>query len=97
MVTYIGLLNFTEKGIQNVKDTTRRAADAKEAAARFGVTMRDIYWTLGSHDMVCVLEARDEASLTAFNLATARLGNVRTQTLRAFNAAEMEEVLAKLP
>jgi uncharacterized protein with GYD domain len=59
--------------------------------------MRDIYWTLGAYDLVCVLEAKDEASLTAFNLALAQQGNVRTQSLRAFNAAEMDQVLAKLP
>jgi uncharacterized protein with GYD domain len=97
MVTYIGLLNFTEKGIQGIKTTTQRAAAAKEVASRFGVNMREIYWTLGQYDLVCVLEAADEASLTAFNLATAAQGNVRSQSLRAFNAAEMDKVLAKLP
>jgi uncharacterized protein with GYD domain len=97
MVTYIGLLNFTEKGIQGIKTTTQRAAAAKEVASRFGVNMREIYWTLGQYDLVCVLEAADEASLTAFNLAVAAQGNVRSQSLRAFNAAEMDKVLAKLP
>ena len=97
MVTYIGLLSFTEKGIQSVKDTTKRAAAAKEVARKFGVNMREIYWTLGEYDVVCVLEADNEESLTAFNLATAMQGNVRTQSLRAFSAAEMEKVLAKLP
>ena len=71
MITYVGLVNFTDKGIAAIKDTTKRAAAAKEVAGRFGVTMRDIYWTLGAYDLVCVLEAKDEASLTAFNLALA--------------------------
>jgi uncharacterized protein with GYD domain len=97
MVTYIGLMNFTDKGIQGVKDTTKRAAAAKEVAGRFGVTMREIYWTLGKYDLVCVLDAQDETSLTAFNLAIAAQGNVRSQSLRAFTAAEMDKVLAKLP
>jgi uncharacterized protein with GYD domain len=97
MTTYIGLVNFTDKGLAAIKDTTKRAAAAKEVAGRFGVTMRDIYWTLGAHDLVCVLEARDDTSITAFNLALRVQGNVRTQTLRAFDAAEMEQVLAKLP
>jgi len=97
MSTYIGLLNFTEKGIQSIKDSPKRAAAAKEMAGRFGVTMKDMYWTLGSHDIVCVLEAPDDESVSAFNLAIAGQGNVRSQTLRAFNAAELEKVLAKLP
>jgi len=97
MITYIGLLNFTEKGIQSIKETTKRAAAAKEAAKKFGVNMREIYWTMGEHDIVCVLEADNEAALTAFNLAVAMQGNVRSHSLRAFSASEMETVLAKLP
>ena len=97
MITYIGLLNFTEKGIQNIKQSTQRAAAAKEIGKSMGVNMKEIYWTMGSHDIVCVLEAQDEAALTAFNLAIAMQGNVRTQSLRAFTAAEMDAALKKLP
>ena len=97
MITYIGLLSFTEKGIQSIKQSTQRAAAAKEIGKRMGVNMKEIYWTLGSHDIVCVLEAQDEQALTAFNLAVAMQGNVRSQSLRAFTAAEMDAVLKKLP
>ena len=97
MFTYIGLLNFTDKGIQTIKDSPKRAAAAKEVAKKYGVNMREVYWTMGEHDLVCVLEADSEASLTAFNLAIAMQGNVRTKSLRAFTASEMETVLAKLP
>jgi len=97
MVTYIGLMNFTDKGLQSVKSTTQRAAAAKEVAGRYGVTMREIWWTLGNHDIVCVLDAADEQSLTAFELAIASQGNVRSQSLRAFSAAEMDKVLSRLP
>ena len=97
MVTYVGLMSFTEKGIQNIKGTTQRAAAAKEVAGRFGVNMREIFWTMGDVDMVCIVEAQDEKSLTAFNLAIASQGNVRTQSLRAWTAEEMEQSLAKMP
>lgn len=97
MNTYLSLLKFTEKGIQTVKQTTQRAAAAKEIGKRMGVNMRDIYWTLGEYDVVCVLEAADEAALTAFNLAVGGQGNVRSETLRAFSATEMDKILAKLP
>lgn len=97
MFTYISLLNFTDKGIQSIKDTTKRAAAAKEAGKKLGVNMREIYWTMGNHDVVCVLEADSEAALTAFNLAIAQQGNVRSQSLRAYTASEMETALAKLP
>ncbi|HSB25628.1 MAG TPA: GYD domain-containing protein [Burkholderiaceae bacterium] len=96
MITYIGLLSFTDKGLQSIKDTTKRAAAAKEAGKKHGVNLRDIFWTMGECDMVCVLEAEDEAALAAFNLATSLQGNVRTKSLRAFSAGEMDKILAKL-
>ncbi len=97
MLTYVALLSFTDKGIQAVKDTTKRAAAAKEAAAKFGVNMREIYWTMGETDMVCVLEGDDESALTAFSLAIAMQGNVRSRSMRAYSAAEMDKILSKLP
>ena len=96
MATYIVLTNFTDQGIRNVKDTTKRADAVTEAAKKFGVTIKQIYWTLGSHDMVAIFEAPDEASLTAFGLHIGTAGNVRTQKLRAFSRDEMTHTLSKL-
>jgi uncharacterized protein with GYD domain len=97
MITYVGLLSFTDKGIQHVKDTTKRAAAAKELAKKAGVNMREILWTTGDTDMICVLEADDETSLAAFSLASAMQGNVRSRSMRAYSAAEMDKILAKIP
>jgi uncharacterized protein with GYD domain len=96
MITYIGLLNFSDKGRQSIKDTTKRAAAAKETAKKHGVNLRDMFWTVGKYDAICVLEAEDEASLVAFNVATAQQGNVRSQSLRALTAAEFDKILAKV-
>jgi uncharacterized protein with GYD domain len=96
MFTYIGLLNFTDQGLHAVKDTTKRAVAAKETARKHGINMRDIFWTLGEYDLVCVLEAEDESALAAFNLGLAAQGNVRTRSLRAYTAGEMDKILAKL-
>ena len=97
MITYIGLLSFTDKGIQGVKDTTKRAVAAREVAKKFGVNIREMLWTMGKYDLVCVLEAEDEQALAAFNLATAMQGNLRSHSLRAYSAGEMDKILAKLP
>jgi len=96
MATYIVLGNFTEQGIRNIKDTVKRADMVKEAAQKAGLTMKDILWTLGSIDMVVTFEAPDDAAMTAFSLAVAAAGNVRTQTLRAFNRNEVAAILAKM-
>lgn len=97
MQTYIALASFTDQGLRNVKDTVRRAESVKDLAGRFGVKMTDIHWTLGPFDLVVVCEAQDDASITAFSLATGAAGNVRLQTLRAFTRDEMSAVLGKLP
>jgi len=97
MITYVGLMSFTDKGIQSVKDTTKRAAAAKEAAKKSGVTMRELLWTMGEYDLVCILEAEDENALAAFSLGIAMQGNVRTRSLRAYTADDMARILAKLP
>jgi uncharacterized protein with GYD domain len=96
MARYIALLQFTDQGIRNVKDTTKRAAAAAEMGSKLGVKLVESYWTLGQYDVVLVLEAPDDETVTAFALKLGSLGNVRTQTLRAFGAAEMESILAKL-
>jgi uncharacterized protein with GYD domain len=96
MATFIALGNFTDQGIRNVKDTVKRADMVREAAQKAGVTMKDIMWTLGAHDMVVTFEAPDDAAMTAFALAVGAAGNVRTQTMRAFNRSEMSAILAKV-
>lgn len=84
MATFIALGNFTEQGIKSVKDTTKRADAIRELAGRHGVTMKQIYWTLGRYDVVTVVEAPNDEAVTAFALAVGAGGNVRTESLRAF-------------
>ncbi len=96
MATYIALTTFTDQGIRNVKDSTKRADAVKEAAKKFGVTAKEFYWTLGSYDLIAIFDAPDDASMTAMGLAIGSAGNVRTQTLRAFSKDEMNKILAKL-
>jgi len=95
MATYIALLQFTDQGIRHVKETTKRAAAAKDAAAKMGVKLTDLFWTLGHYDLAIVAEAPDEETMTALMLKLASLGNVKSQTLRAFRASEMEAILKK--
>ena len=96
MATYIVLASFTDQGIRNVKESTKRADAVRETAKKFGVNAKEFFWTLGSYDVVAIFEAPDDASMTALGLALGSAGNVRTQTLRAFSREEMNGVLAKL-
>ncbi len=96
MPTYVVLANYSDQGIRNIKDTLKRADTVKEMAKKAGVTMKETYWTLGQYDVVSVFEAPDDASMTALGLSIGKLGNVRTQTLRAFSADDMKGILAKV-
>ncbi len=96
MPSYIVLCNFTDQGLRAVKESVSRADAAKEAAAKFGVKMKDIYWTQGQYDIVTTIEASDEQSAAAFGLALAGQGNVKMQTLRAFSRDEFAGILKKI-
>jgi uncharacterized protein with GYD domain len=97
MATFITTLHFTEQGIKAVRDTCERAAAFKATAEKLGAKVTGIYWTLGAFDGVLVCEAPDEATATAALLHLGALGNLRTQTARAFDAAEMQKILGLLP
>jgi uncharacterized protein with GYD domain len=96
MVTYVVLTNFTDQGARNVKDSPKRAEAFKEMAKTFGVTVKEIVWTQGRYDVVTVLEAPDEAAAMSLSLSLSALGNVRTETLRAFSAADMTKIVGNM-
>jgi len=96
MVTYITLLNFTEQGIKNVKQTVQRAKAFEELVKKHGGTTKSVYWTQGAHDLVATIEAPNEESGLAILLTLGLLGNVRSQTLRAFTAEEMGRIVGKM-
>jgi uncharacterized protein with GYD domain len=96
MATYIVLGQFTDQGIRNVKDTTKRAQALKDLAKKFNATVTAEYWTLGQFDVAAIVDAPDDVSMNALLLSLGTLGNVRTQTLRAFSADEMGQILSRM-
>ena len=96
MATYITLVDFTQQGIRDFKVSPDRAAQFESIAKKAGVTVKEIYWTMGAHDAVIIMEAADDETVTAVMLSLASFGNVRTQTLRGFNSSETKEIIAKV-
>ena len=96
MPTYITLVNFTDQGIRNVKESPDRLAAFRAMADKLGVSIKSVYYTVGNYDIVTVVEGTDEAVTSAL-LKLGSLGNVRTQTLRAFSPEEMKTIITKLP
>ena len=95
MPTYVSLINWTDQGIKAFKDTVDRAEAGQQLAGSFGGSLKEIYWTIGPYDIVVVSEAPDDETATAFALALSAQGNVRTTTMRAFDADEMRGIVAK--
>ena len=96
MVTYVALTKFTDQGIRNAKESPKRAGAFKQMAKTFGVTVKEIVWTQGRYDIVTILEAQDETAAMSLTLSLGALGNVRTESLRAFSAAEMTKIVGKM-
>lgn len=96
MPTYIVLGHFTDQGIRSVKETTKRASAVKEAAKTFGASVKSLYWTLGAYDVVTVVDAPDDESIAALLFSIGSLGNVRTQSLKAFEADEVDRILGRM-
>ncbi len=95
MPTYITLVNFTDQGIRNFKDTTKRAQAFSDMVEEMGGNLKDIYWTIGAVDIVAITEAPDDETATATAIKVSSLGNVRTTTLRGFDMEEMEAIIRK--
>ena len=96
MATYVTLMKFTDQGIRTVKDSPKRAEAFRSTAKKAGCAVKEMLWTIGKYDVVVITEAPDDATATALLLSIGKLGNVNTQTLRAFTAAEMEKILEKV-
>ncbi len=96
MATFITSIKFSQQGIKDIDHTTKRAAIFKSEAKKMGVKVKDIYWTQGDHDGLLVLEAADDETAMAAILRLGALGNVHTTTCRAFSAAEMDKIVAKM-
>jgi uncharacterized protein with GYD domain len=96
MPRYVVLVNWTEQGIRNVKETLQRTDSGGDLAEKHGLKLEQAYWTVGPYDMLTIFEAPNDEVLSAHLLEIGSLGNVRTTTLRAYSEEEMSEILQRL-
>jgi len=96
MPTYVVLVNWTEQGLKNVKQTLQRTDSGGEIAQKHGLKLEQAYWTVGAYDMLTIFEAPYDQALSVHLLEIGSLGNVRTTTLRAYSEQEMSGILQRL-
>jgi uncharacterized protein with GYD domain len=93
--TYVSLINFTDQGIRTYQDTVERSENYREMVEKAGGRILNVLWTLGEYDLVSVLEAPDDETATSVSLEVCSMGNIRTNTMRAFDAEEMGAIVAR--
>lgn len=96
MAIYIALINWTEQGVKNVADSPRRAQAFREMAEGMGCTVQGLFYTMGRYDIAARIEAPDDETISAVMLKVARLGNVRSETMRAYTEEEFARIAAKV-
>ena len=97
MPLYVALINWTPEGAKSFRDSVSRADAASALAEQLGGRMRELLWTQGPYDLVGVIEMPDDEAVAAFALAVGSRGAVRTTTLRAFDRAEFESIVGRVP
>jgi uncharacterized protein with GYD domain len=95
MTAYVSLINWTDQGIKNFRDSTQRAADFSRLVESSGGRVRELLWTVGEYDIVCVVDFPDDETGVATLLRLGSAGNIRSNTLRAFSAEEMAGIIAR--
>lgn len=95
MPIYISLVNWTDQGIRDFKDSVARASATGGLVESLGSKILQLYWTVGPYDLVAIFESPDDETSAAAGLAIGSRGSVRTTTMRAFNREEMERIIAK--
>ena len=97
MATYMILLRYTEQGIRKIKDAPRRVDSARQAFRSMGAELKSFHLLMGGYDGVLFAEIPDEEIAAKVALALGSLGNVRTETLRAFTEDEYRRIVSELP
>jgi uncharacterized protein with GYD domain len=97
MPTYIILTRYTQKGIESIKESTARLDRVKQGFQRMGAELKQFYLVAGQYDAVVIAEAPDDETAMKLVLLVGSGGNVRTETLRAFNEDEYRKIIAALP
>jgi uncharacterized protein with GYD domain len=95
MARFVSLLNWTDQGAKSVVDTVDRVEAAGRVAADMGGSL-EVYWTMGQYDLVAITEFADDETAVAFLAKVSALGNVRSQTMRAFDADAVRSIMGKM-
>jgi len=93
MAKYVSLVQFTDTGVKNLRKTTARARAFQTKMEKVGIYTTQTLWTVGRYDLIHIFEAPDDEAAACFAYTLSALGNVRTNTMRAFDADEIDRIV----
>ena len=96
MSHYVTLIRYTQQGAAKIKGSPARLDAAKKAAEKAGGKIHAWYLTMGKYDAIIISEFPNDEASAKFMLATVALGNVTTQTMKAFTEGEYRKIAASL-
>ena len=96
MPTYIVLVNYTQQGIEAIKESPGRVDQVRGLMKSMGGAMPTIFLTMGRYDLVAITEAPNDEAAAKAALIIGKGGNVRTETMRAFTEEEMKTLVGSL-
>jgi uncharacterized protein with GYD domain len=94
---FIMSLNFTERGIREIKDDLKRAQAAQDLAKKCGCEIKQIFLTSGESDVVQIIETANGDNIAKYALANGSLGFVRSRTALAWPLEEATKIISELP
>ncbi len=96
MAKYVALINWTEKGVAEVKGSPDRVDKARALAKKLGGDFQELFMTMGSYDLVVILDMPNDDAMAKFALTSAAGGHIRTTTLKAFDEASFRDIIGSL-
>jgi len=95
MPIYVILGNWTDQGTRDFGGAVQRGNGFREMVEQAGGRVRELVWTMGEYDFIIVAEAPDDETATTLVLRVGAAGNVRSKTMRAFDADQMSDIIAR--
>jgi uncharacterized protein with GYD domain len=96
MPTYISLIHFTQRGVESIKEGGQRLDAARQAFKAAGADLKAFYLVTGQYDAVAISEAPNDEAIAKLILSVGALGNVRTETSRAFTEDEYRKIITSM-
>jgi uncharacterized protein with GYD domain len=97
MPTYMTLINYTQKGVENMKESPKRLDTTKELFKSMGAEIKAYYLAMGRYDAVIIAEGPDDETATKLAITIGSAGAIRTQTFRVFTEKEYRKIISELP